>query len=225
MSHHKEPIPAAPHLHQMFEAAEQRWLDHWRRGPTRIKWDSLPPQAGDAAPDLDLLDVDGRSVRLSRTWGDGPGLLLFWRHWGCGCGTGRAERLRDEYQRFREAGAAVVVVGQGEPERANWYAERFGIPCPILVDQAEAAYRAYGLLEMSPWLLLGEPKPPMTYFEGLIPQHRAKGRPVADNPFLLPGEFVIDAAGRIILAYRYAYCDNYPDVESLLDSVHEAAMS
>lgn len=218
-----EPIPAPPDLHPLFEAAEQRWLEHWRRGPTRTTWETLPPQPGDPAPDLELLDGAGDRVPLSATWRDGPAILLFWRHWGCGCGTARAERLVEEYAALREAGATVTVVGQGEPGRAAWYAERFGVPCPILVDSTEAAYRAYGLLEMSPWLLLGEPRLPMREFESWIGEHRAKGRPVADNPFLLPGEFVVDRAGRIVLAYRYGYCDNFPDIETLVDSIHEAA--
>jgi peroxiredoxin len=187
-----------------------------------MAWQTLPPQVGDQAPDPELIDQSGRAVRLSATWRDGPALVLFWRHWGCGCGTGRAERLTEEYEALQEAGATVVVVGQGEPQRATWYSNRFGVPCPILVDPTEAAYRAFGLLEMSPWLLLGEPKLPISEFERWIQEHRAKGRPVADNPFLLPGEFVVNQAGRIVLAYRYGYCDNYPDVETLVDSIHEA---
>jgi peroxiredoxin len=207
----------------IFAAGEQRWLEHWRRGPSRRAWTELPVQAGDSAPDLELLDSDGRPVWLSSLWSAQPALLLFWRHWGCGCEVGRAENLRNEYGRLTDAGARVVVIGQGESERGAWYRRAFDVPAPILVDMTGAAYRAYGLLEMSPWLLLGEPKPPMSTFESWIPEHRQKGRPVADNPFQLPGEFVINREGRLVFVYRYAYCDNYPDVDSLLDSVREAA--
>jgi len=80
------------------------------------------------------------------------------------------------------------------------------------------------LLECSTWLLLGKPKPAQAYFEELIQKHRAKGRRVADNPFLLPGEFVVDSAGRLILTYRYQYCDNYPDAEALVASIQEAGV-
>jgi hypothetical protein len=52
--------------------------------------------------------------------------------------------------------------------------------------------------------------------------HREKGRPVADNPFLLPGEFVINAQGRLVFTHRYQYCDDYPDPDILNYSIREA---
>lgn len=179
-------------------------------------------QVGDAAPDFELLDADGQTRHLSEFWSGQPAVLLFWRHFGCGCGVGRAERLANEYPRLVEAGAAVAIVGQGEPERAAWYRTRFAVPGTLLVDPDEHVYRAYGLLETSPWLLLGQPTPEAAYFDEIILKHRELGRPVADNPFLLPGEFVIDQDGRFTLAYRYQYCDNYPDADVLVDSVAEA---
>jgi hypothetical protein len=169
-----------------------------------------------------LPDSTGAPIRLGDLWADRPALLLFWRHWGCGCGVGRAELLREQYGALAEEGAEIVVIGQGEPERAAWYATSFDLPCRVVCDVDGSAYEAYGLLEMSPWLLLGEPKPDMASFEAMIPEDRAKGRPVADNPFLLPGEFVVDRHGRLVLSYRYQYCDNYPDLETLTGAIAEA---
>jgi peroxiredoxin len=210
-------------LETLFAAAEQRWLGNWQNGPGRQRWDSVPLQVGDKAPDFELLDSTSRRRFLSEFWASRPALLIFWRHFGCGCGVGRAERLHDEYGQLIDAGANVAAIGQGEPERAAWYKEKFAVPCPIVCDPDERAYRAYGLVECSPWLLLGRSTPELKYFEELIEKHRAKGRRVADNPFLLPGEFVIDADGRFVLTYRYQYCDNYPDPETLIASIHEAA--
>jgi peroxiredoxin len=207
----------------LFEAAEQRWFSNWKKGPTRRRWSGLPVQAGDQAPDFRVRDSTGQLRSLSEFWKNRPGLLIFWRHFGCGCGVGRAERLREEYDRLVDAGANVAIIGQGEPERAAWYKDKFSIPCPILCDPDERLYHAYGLLEVSPWLLLGKPTPGSEYFQKLIGTHREKGRPVADNPFLLPGEFVVDTRGRLILTYRYQYCDNYPDVDTLVSSIQEAA--
>ena len=149
--------------------------------------------------------------------------MMFWRHFGCGCGVGRAERLQKEYDQLVQSGANVVAVGQGDPERAACYKTKFSVQCPFLVDPDEHVYRAYGLLETSPWLLLGSPKPGPKYFQNLIGVHREKGRPVADNPFLLPGEFVVNTQGRLTLTYRYQYCDNDPEVETLINSIKEAS--
>lgn len=212
-----------PQPRELFEKAEQRWLRNWEKGPTRRKWTTLPVQTGDPAPDFELYDSSKRAHRLSDFWKSRPALMIFWRHFGCGCGVGRAERLREEYDRLVDAGANILVIGQGEPERAAWYSAKFSIPCPILVDPDEHVYRAYGLLETSPWLLLGKPLPGSEYFQNLIGVHREKGRPVADNPFLLPGEFIVDMQGCLVLTYRYQYCDNYPEVETLIDSIHEAS--
>jgi peroxiredoxin len=219
----QDPRVAHPELRPLFEAAEKRWKDHWLAGPTRRAWTELPVQAGDRAPDTELLDAGSQPVRLSSTWAERPAVLLFWRHWGCGCGTGRAELLLEQYDRLIEAGGNVVVIGLGDPQRAAWYRETYGLPCPVLVDPDEATFRAFGLLEMSPWILNGAPIMSSRELDATILRHRRRGRPVADNPFLLPGEFVVDRLGRLVLTYRYQYCDNYPDVETLVDSIHEAS--
>ena len=217
-----DPRLTHPELRDEFEAAEQRWFANWTRGPSRRRWTELPLQAGQLAPDVRLLDTEGREVALSSTWAERPALLLFFRHWGCGCAVDRAERLAAEYPKLAEAGANVVVIGQGGPARAAWFREAFSLPCPVLVDADELAYRAYGLLEMSPWLLISAQTQGPERLNEIITEFREKGRPVADNPFLLPGEFVVDRAGRLVLTYRYQYCDNMPDEWTLIDSIAEA---
>ena len=113
----------AERMDQLVEAAEARWRAGWALGPTRLRWASLPPQPGDPAPDAVLPDHEGASVRLSSRWAEGPLLVLFWRHFGCSCGMDRAGRLRAELAGYRSAGGDVVIIGQGEPERAARYRE------------------------------------------------------------------------------------------------------
>lgn len=198
------------------EADERRWLEAWTKGPSRLRWTELPPQVGDAAPDAALVDATGEPRRLAESWRDGSALVLFWRHFGCGCGVDRAGRLKAEYDDYVAAGANVVVVGQGEPERAAAYAERFEIPCPVLVDRDESAYRAYGLVEGQSSQVLFDAPPELlahTQEQGLdfIAARREMGRPLVDNPWLLPGEFVVGRDGVIRLAYRYQYCEDFPN--------------
>ncbi|MCS6816324.1 MAG: hypothetical protein N0A16_04870 [Blastocatellia bacterium] len=37
---------------------------------------------GDRAPDVELMRADGRFVRLSEFWAQGPAILVFLRHYG-----------------------------------------------------------------------------------------------------------------------------------------------
>jgi peroxiredoxin len=209
--------------------ADQEWRATYRRGPSRLRWTKLPPQMGDRAPDLELQDMTGRPVHLRDFWRDRPALLLFWRQYGCSCGIERASRLQQEYQGYRNAGAQIVIVGQGEPARATAYAQRYNLPpCPILCDPTFRAYQAYGLLEGTPIQVTYDA--PEEIWRGdqtaamqLADARRAAGRPLVDSPWQLPGEFVIRPGGAIALVYRYQYCDNFPHPLLLTVAIREAA--
>jgi peroxiredoxin len=92
-------------------ATEARWREMRRAGPQRLRWDRVPLQFGDEAPDLVLRSTSGDAIRLSEIWANGPALLLFWRHFGCRCGMARATALGEEYPTYRDAGPRVVVIG------------------------------------------------------------------------------------------------------------------
>jgi len=215
-------------LEQQVDRAEACWLDSWKAGPRRLRWTKIPLQVGDPAPSFDLPDASGRATALSSFWKDRPAGVLFWRQYGCGCGLDRARRLQGEYPELVKRGAAVVLVGQGGPQRASAYAAKYELPpAPILSDGDGRVYEAYGLLEGRPSQLLFDA--PETWLEhdeetGLqfARDRRAQGRPPVDNPWLLPGEFVVDTAGRIVLAYRYNYCEDFPDPRVLYAALREA---
>src|SRR5438309_679632 len=201
------------------EAATAEWLDHWAAGPTRERWTELPPQRGDRAPVLDLVEAhSGVPVSLATTWADGPALLLFWRHFGCSCGRDRAARLRAEHADYVAAGARVVLIGQGEPERTLVYATANELPADVvlLCDPEERAYRAYGLREGGPAEVLFDAPDGYLRCEAdlgrsMAADRSALGRPNVDNPWLLPGEFVVARDGRIASAYHFAFCEHWID--------------
>ena len=201
--------------HDLIQLGEAEFIEAWSRGPEPGTWQDRPVQVGDSAPTSTLLDQSGDQVELSSLWETNPALLLFWRHFGCGCGVERAGLLRDEYSDYVAAGANVVVIGQGEPERAAAYKEEHDIPCPILCDPNRELYSKYGLREGSPAQILYDA--PEEFWdhnraigEEFQKQRRAGGRPLVDSPWQLPGEFVVDQSGRIRLDYRYQYCDDFP---------------
>jgi peroxiredoxin len=213
------------------DAAGRDWLEHWRAGPTRQRWTELPPQRGDLAPDLALVEArSGEPMRLSRLWAAGPALLLFWRHFGCSCGRDRAQRLRREHADYVAAGATVALIGQGEPERTIVYASANELPETMLLlcDPAEAAYGAYGLLEGGPAEVLFDA--PDNYLTcepdagaGMAAERKALARPNVDNPWLLPGEFVVGRDGRLESTYRFQFCEHWIDPRVNLAAIRFAS--
>lgn len=195
------------------ERAEARWLKAWLAGPQRTRWSSLPPQVGDPAPDIELPDATGRVRHLSEWWSAGPVLLIFLRHFGCSCLSDRWDRLRDELAGLKDAGAVVVAVAQGEPERTSDVAARRGYSFPILCDPGRSAYEAFGLLEGTPAQVLHDfpwhPDDSESVASVFAPR-KGTERAVVDDPWQLPGEFVIAPGGRIALAHRYQYCEDFP---------------
>lgn len=212
-------------------AATDQWLAHWQRGPTRERWTELPPQRGDVAPDVELIEArSGAPVTLSSMWEDRPALLLFWRHFGCSCGRDRAQRLVREFDDYEAAGARVVLIGQGEPERTLAYAAVNGLPTavPLLCDPAEDAYRAYGLLEGGPIEVLFDASDEYLSCEAAAGQslsdaRRAAGRPMVDNPWLLPGEFVVAPTGRLVTTYRFQFCEHWIDSRANVAAIRFAS--
>ena len=193
---------------QQQSAAEQEWLQAWLSGPSRTRYSALPPQVGDPAPELELPDTSGRKRRLSDFWQAKPALILFLRHFGCSCLAERWDQLKGDLGAFAVAGAQVVAICQGEPERTAALATRRGYPFPLLCDPDRRAYHLYGLLEGTG--------------EKMLASRRGTERALVDNPWQLPGEFVVATSGRLVLTHRYQYCEDFPPKTVLLGAMAAA---
>ena len=217
-------------LSQQIQSAEDEWLTLWKRGPSRLRWTKVPLQPDDAAPDFQLQDSGSHPVSLSDYWRAGPALLLFWRHYGCSCGIERAQRLQAEYADYLALGARVVIVGQGLPDQAADYAARLGLPCPVLCDSNRRVFEAYDLLEGQPSQIVFDAPDEFLKIDvqaGASLQQSRHGTPRAavNSPWQMPGEFVIDAAGRVRLAYRYQHCEDWPNPLVLIAALKETRWS
>jgi len=219
-------------LNELINQAMDNWFERFVAGPKRLRWEELPPQIGDPAPDLEIRDSTGTWRQLREFWADGPALLLFWRHFGCGCGIKRADQLAQEYEEYVEAGATVAVVGEGDPKRGAAYADEYDIDCPVLCDPDGTAHETYGLLDFTlPQLWYMIPyesfdryqENPEQFAEEFDEKYRDDGRPKVDNPWRQPGEFVVDEDGVLHLAYRYQYCEDFPDPRVLTTAIRETA--
>lgn len=216
-------------LDKQIEAAKEEWLEAWKTGPMRTRWTQLPLQVDDPAPNFELVDQTGKLVQLRDFWKDQPALILFWRHYGCGCGTDRAARLKTELDDYQKVGSNVVIIGQGEPERTSASVAKYDLPSSVsvLCDPEFNVYKAFGLLDGKPSQIVYDA--PDEYMRcdleagKQLAQDRANdGRPLVDSSWLMPGEFVVDSSGVVRLTYRYNYCDNFPDHRVLVAALREA---
>ena len=204
---------------ELTAAAEKVWLEGWTEGPIEPEGSGLP--AGAVAPDLVLSTQDGVARSLSAYWSAQPVLLMFWRHFGCSCGTDRAARLRDEYDDYRAVGLQPVIVAQGEPARAAAYRREQGLSCPILCDPDRMVYRAFGVGQWAVERVLYDAPAeywthPRALGEGFQNQRRAAGRPPVDDPWRATAEFVISAGGVVRLCHFYQHCEDFPDARVLI---------
>ena len=206
--------PSAAALADLTDAAGKRWLEAWVEGPSGDR--GLRLGEGEAAPDLSLLDETGANRELSEFWRAGPALIMFWRHFGCGCGIDRAQRLRSEFTQYLDAGLHVVIVAQGEPLRTAVYKDEQQLPCPVLCDPRGEAYRAYGLGHWPVERVLFDAPPeywshPRDLGVALQDARRESGRPMVDDPWRAVSEFVVAMDGRVRLAHIYQHCEDFPD--------------
>ncbi|GIU92742.1 MAG: hypothetical protein KatS3mg011_1648 [Acidimicrobiia bacterium] len=208
-------------LEQSVRQAELRWLETWVRGPKDVRVSATPVQVGDAAPDHLLQDSDGRWRRMSDFWKTRPVLFVFLRPLGCRCCDQRAARLRWESRVF-EPMADLVAVSQADPPRAATFRRRWSLEIPVLCDPDLEAHLGYGLREGTlPEVLFDRPtlRHDRAVGQALIEAGRAAGVRRADNPWILPGEFLVDASGAVRLAYRYQHRCQIPEFELLLRAV------
>lgn len=206
-------------------AAEETWIGEFLKGPTRTRWESVPPQVGEMAPDLALRDSSGTERRVSEWWDDGPVHLVFMRHYGCGCLADRWAALKPALDLIEAAGGTTVAVGQAEPERSRQVAERRGYAFPVLSDPDRIAYAAYGLLDGPvPTIFHDEAWSPgdRATADKLTASRRGSERALVDHAWQLPGEFVIARGGRIVLAHRAQFCEDFPPTTVLLGAIAAA---
>jgi peroxiredoxin len=124
--------------------------------------------------------------------------------------------LRRDHERFREAGAEIVAVGQGSLERTAAFVADLGLPYRVLGDPARTAYRAYGLTEGSLGQIFSA-----AAGRGVLRafRHGARGGRVTGSATQLPGAFVVDRVGIIRYARPGRHAADTPGSDELLAAV------
>jgi thioredoxin-dependent peroxiredoxin len=101
-------------------------------------------RVGDPAPDFELQDSDGETVRLSDLRGRPVVLVFYPKDETPGC-TQQACDIRDSWELFREAGADVLGISPDSVESHRAFKEKHGLPHRLLADPERVAIERYAV--------------------------------------------------------------------------------
>jgi thioredoxin-dependent peroxiredoxin len=102
-------------------------------------------EEGQAAPDFELRDESGRTVRLSDFRGSPVVLYFYPRDDTPGCTT-QAYGIRDAFQSFRERGAVVLGVSIDGEDAHRRFREKHDLPFALLADPERRLGETYGVV-------------------------------------------------------------------------------
>jgi peroxiredoxin len=116
-----------------------RWPS-WMLDAVRTREQPVVPEHIDALAEISLPDQDGHSVRLRDLWRDRPAVIVWLRQFGCPFCRAYAVQLNRARSRFAEAGAQLVLIGQGTPQDAARFRRRMRIDLQVLADVDRVTY-------------------------------------------------------------------------------------
>lgn len=106
-------------------------------------------EAGDAAPEFELEDGDGKTWRLADLKGQKVVLYFYPADDTPGC-TKEACDFRDTQGEWRDAGYVVLGVSPQDAASHTRFASKFDLNFPLLVDSDLAVAKHYGALREQP---------------------------------------------------------------------------
>jgi peroxiredoxin len=125
-------------------------------------------------------------------------------------------QLRDDRNRFEEAGASISLIALGPHTRAQLFCDERHVPFECLSDPTQEAYRAYGLERGTNRQLFG-PQLLLRYARALLRRDVEAAKLSGDDYRQMPGVFVIDRSGTIRYAHRNRDVADNPPNDEILD--------
>ncbi|MBT3228376.1 MAG: peroxiredoxin [Candidatus Marinimicrobia bacterium] len=98
---------------------------------------------GEAAPDFNMLDQDGKAHSLSEYRGQQVVVYFYPKDDTPGC-TKEACSIRDDFEQFTKNGIKVFGVSYDDKQSHKKFAEKYDIPFSLLSDSDKSVSKAYG---------------------------------------------------------------------------------
>jgi peroxiredoxin Q/BCP len=103
------------------------------------------PQPGTPAPDFELPDAAGNPVRLSQYKGKSAVVVYFYPKDDTGGCTKQACTFRDDFAKFRNAGAVILGISDDSTESHTAFSAKYSLPFPLLSDKGGRVRQLYGV--------------------------------------------------------------------------------
>ena len=171
-------------------------------------------RVGDTAPDVEIMDADGRPACLAELCRDRQAALVFVRYLGCIFCREQLTDLRRHAAEIEQAGLRLVVITPDRPDVVRAFSAEFQPPFPIVSDPRRVAYQAFGLTEGS----LGQLLSPRIVARGVQATLRGSfvGRPAGGNQRQLPGAAIVDTDGSVLFHYIARDAADHVDAARLI---------
>jgi peroxiredoxin Q/BCP len=141
-------------------------------------------EVGAPAPPFKLQDQNGEWHSLSDYRGQWLVLYFYPKDMTPGCTT-QACDFRDNIFAFRKAGVAVLGISVDDVESHHAFAEKHGLPFPILADTSKQTSRDYGVLTSFLGLKFASRETFIIDRQGRIAKHYAKVEPKGHSQLVL----------------------------------------
>ena len=151
---------------------------------------------GARAPEFELINSNGKPIRLSDLLNFGPVVLDFFRGRWCPYCVTELEAWRDQYDGLRERGALLAAISPQAVRQNDFMAGQYELPFPVLSDPGCRVAAQFGLV----WTV---PEELRAYYRSIF----------VNLPFLngdeswqlpLPATCVVGVDGKVAFAEAYA---------------------
>lgn len=173
----------------------------------------------DPAPDIEVLDVKGKAVKLSSLWAKRSLVLAFTRHFGCTQCKEMLDELVAGRAKIKKAGLDIAVVTQGVPQETQLFAEKHAPGLKALSDPERKAYRAYGLERATIFQTFLNWKVLKAVSNSRKKGYQVETPPEGQDAMQMSGTFIISPQGRVLLPFYYDHIADHPALDLLLEGV------
>ncbi|MCL4129106.1 UNVERIFIED_CONTAM: hypothetical protein GTU68_000129 [Idotea baltica] len=171
-------------------------------------------QVGDSAIDAELAGWDGKSVKLSSLWKQGPVVLMWYRGGWCPYCNIQLRAMQESLDKLESAGARLVVLTPELPEKAKETAEKNDLEIIALHDKNSEVARKFGIL-------FDLPEPIVPIYRDKLKLGSYNGNDKMELP--LAATYVINKTGKISFAFLDADYKKRAEPSDVIAAVERAA--